>query len=217
MSPIIAERLFGVVIVLLLILIVADFIYVTNFLRASVRETETLHQSSDTSDSDIAKLKSAEIWFRKNKDSVNRVNAVVAESKLYQYQNQIIQDFNGYGDRLGIPIVGYSFSTPSTPGAPATAPVGGAAPAPAPASPTAPTTPTAPGSTAAPKAPTGVNSTTVTVTLGDKVSYQNFLNLLKLLEQNVTRMQVTNVTLTPDNQNPDIIVNPNIAVIVYIK
>lgn len=214
-----AERLFGVVIVLLLVALVADFIFVTNFLRAKANDTETLRLRADASDSDVAKLKSADTWLKRNKEAVERVDAVVAQSKLYQYQNQIIQDLNGYGDQLGIPVSGYSFSTPlnlSSPGAP----TAGAAPP----VPTAPTT-TAPAAQAptggtlptAPKAPAGVNSTTVTVTFGDKVSYTNFLNLLRLVEQNVTRMQVTDISLTPDSKEPSTIINPSITIIVYVK
>lgn len=197
-----AERLFWLVIVLLLVALVVDFIFVTNFIKSEAAKSEVLRLQAEATDSDIAKLKSANAWLKKNNDIVERTGAIVAESKLYQYQNQIIEDFNSYGRQTGIPVLGYSFSS-------STLPANGATPPPAPTTPAAPAPAT--------KAPPGVNSTTVTVTFGEQVNYQAFLNMLKLLEQNVTRMQVTDVSLSPDALNPQAIATPNITVIVYTR
>ena len=202
-----AERLFWAAILLLLIGLVVDFIFVTNFLKTEATKSGFLRAQADATDNDITKLKSANIWLKKNNDVVKRTNAIVAESKLYQYQNQIIKDFDSYGQQTGIPILGYSFTPAGTPAA------GTAAAAPPPSS--AATTLPAAGTTA--KAPPSVNSTTVTVTFGESVSYDGFLNMLKLLEQNVTQMQVTDISLTPDTKNPKMITNPNITVIVYTR
>ncbi len=205
MNAVTAERLFGVIIVLLLVGLVSDFIFVTNFLKSESIKAEVLHKQSDATESDISKLKSADAWLRENEDVIQRTSAVVGQSKLYQYQNQIIEDFNGYGNRTGVPILGYTFAasstTATTPAATPAAPSGAAAGAPA----------------AIAKAPAGVNSITITVTFGDKVNYQKFLNFLRLLEQNVTRMQVSNISLTPDSKDLNSIVNPNVTVIVYTR
>ncbi len=225
MNAVAAERLFGVVVLLLLVGLVADFIFVTNFLKSEAVKTETLRAQSDATDNDIAKLKSADEWLSENEDVVKRTSAVVAESRLYQYQNQIIEDFNGYGSQAGVPISGYSFmaaANAASPGAPTTATPpppsnsGGSAPG---ASPTPAVPPTSSVGVAATtsKAPTGVNSITVTVTFGDKVNYQNFLTFLRLLEKNVTRMQVTDLSLNPDAKEPQTVTNPNITVIVYTR
>jgi hypothetical protein len=198
MTAVLAERIFGLAILLLLVGLVVDFIFVTNFLKTEAAKTEVLHQQSDVIDSDITKLKAADVWLRKNDDVVKRTSAIVAQSKLYQYQNQIINDFNSYGAQTGIAITGYSFTqTAAT----------GAAPAPTPAG--------TPATVA--KAPAGVNSVTVTINFASNVEYQRFLNLLRLLEQNVTRMQVTQIALSPDPTNPNLLVSPNISVIVYTR
>jgi hypothetical protein len=211
-----AERMFGAVIVLLLVGLVADFIFVTDFLKSEAAKTEVLHKQSDATDSDITKLKSADEWMKKNEKTIERTSAIVAESKLYQYQNQIIEDLDSYGAKAGTQILGYSFSSPG---------VAGAAPAsatPAPTTAAAPPQPaTAPaGSSATPgttKAPSNVNSTTVNISFGEKIRYQNFLNLLSLLEQNVTRMQVTQISLSPDTKQPDLLINPTVTIIVYTR
>lgn len=207
MNAVTAERLFGVVIVLLLVGLVSDFIFVTNFLKSESIKTEILHKQSDATESDISKLKSADAWLKENEDVIKRTSAVVGQSKLYQYQNQIIEDFNGYGSKTGVPILGYTFAASSTT---VTTPTASATPA-------APTGAAAGAPVAAAKAPVGVNSITITVTFGDKVNYQKFLNFLRLLEQNVTRMQVSNISLTPDSKDLSSIVNPNVTVIVYTR
>ncbi len=222
LTAVATERLFGVIILLLLVGLVADFIFVTNFLKNEAVKAQTLRAQSEATDSDVAKLKSAKAWLDDNKEIVKRTSAIVAQSKLYQYQNQIIEDFNGYGGQTGISISGYSFtvaasaSTPAAPGATATSPpVSSAAPSPGTGSTTAPSPGSATGT--GPKAPVGVNSVTVTVTFGDKVNYQSFLNFLRLLEQNVTRMQVTDLSLNPDAKEPQNVTNPTITVIVYTR
>lgn len=204
MTAILAERLFMLTVALLLVGLVVDFIFVTNFLKTEATKTEVLHQQSDVIDSDISKLKSADVWLEKNDSTVKRASAIVAQSKLYQYQNQIITDINSYGAQTGIPISGYGFTQTAATGAAA--------------APTAPATPTTGSATAAtPQVPAGVNSVTVTISFASNVNYQSFLNFLRLLEQNVTRMQVTQIALTPDINNPATLVNPNISVIVYTR
>ncbi len=203
MTAVIAERLFVLAVALLIVGIVVDFIFVTNFLKTEAAKTEVLHQQSDVIDSDITKLKAADAWLEKNNDVIERTSAIVAESKLYQYQNQIINDFNSYGAQTGIAITGYSFTQTSVPGATS-------------ATPAPPTASTGTAATVA-KPPSGVNSVTVTINFAPNVEYKNFLNLLRLLEQNVTRMQVTQIALTPDSANPQLLVSPNISVIVYTR
>lgn len=70
-----------------------------------------------------------------------------------------------------------------------------------------------PGATAV----SGTTVTNVTVTLANPVEYTNFLQFLKAIEQNLTRMQVTGVTLTPNNENPNQVSNPQIGLEVFLK
>lgn len=63
----------------------------------------------------------------------------------------------------------------------------------------------------------GTSVTQVTVTLANPIEYTSFLRFLMAIEQNLTRMQVTGVSLTPDTENPNQITNPQIGLEVYIK
>lgn len=197
LNAVVVERLFGLVIFLLLSGLVADFVVASNYLKTQASKLESLHQQADASSNDITSLKYAETWLQQNASTVQRANDIVATSSTYQ--DQVIKDINTYAAQAAVPISGYTFTAPTAAGVPA-APVAA--------------TPAAVG---AAKAPPGVTANNVSVTLGEDVDYQSFLRLLKLLEQNVTQMQITNMTLTPDTTNPSKLVSPNITLTVYTR
>lgn len=205
-DAVLAERLFIIAIALLALLLLANFIFVTRLITAQSRQTDHVKIEAEVSTNDIKTIESASKKIAKDPDAVKRAESVVAESQLYQYQDQIINDLQGYAGRSGIQITGYSFSATDS------AAAGPAAPAPAAG---------AGGAAAAtsPKlaAPAGVSSTNVSVTLGQKVGYVNFLNFLKLIENNVTRMQITNVSLTPDIENRATLSSPTLSIMVYTR
>jgi len=201
MNAIGVERLFIIAVLLLSILLVVNFIFVARLLTSQSKKADHAKIESEVSVHDIETIESAGKKIAKDLDAVRRAEAIVAESQLYQYQDQIINDLQGYAGKSGLEIAGYSFST-----APTTAP-GAAAPA----------TP-APGTAgaAAQTAPiVGVASTSVTITLGENVGYTNFLNLLRYIENNVTRMQVTDIALAPDPKNRTVLLNPTLSITVY--
>lgn len=63
----------------------------------------------------------------------------------------------------------------------------------------------------------GVNSITASVTLDNPVLYRDYVLFLKLIEQNLTKMQITDISITPDKLNPNLINNPVVGLEVYIK
>lgn len=63
----------------------------------------------------------------------------------------------------------------------------------------------------------GLKTVSATLTLKNPVSYIKYLKFLKYIEQNVTKMQITDVTLTPDKDNPKQIDSPTIGLKVYVR
>lgn len=127
---------------------------------------------------------------------VKRAESIVAESRSYEYQNQIINDLNDYAARAGLNITTIDFTnsqdgstTPATPGV----------------------TPAAPSTTI-----NGVKSTFVSITLKNPVDYASVLRFLKSIEQNLTKMQVANVGLSKDQDSSGISSNV-LNIEVYIK
>lgn len=62
----------------------------------------------------------------------------------------------------------------------------------------------------------GAKKTPFTVTLRGPLPYTTFLKFLRAIEQNLTKIQVTSLSLTPD-KNPNSITNPTVSMEVYLK
>jgi hypothetical protein len=62
----------------------------------------------------------------------------------------------------------------------------------------------------------GLKKTTFTVTLKGPLSYTTFLRFLRDLESNLTKIQVTSLTLAPD-KDPTSVSNPTLSLVVYLK
>ena len=62
----------------------------------------------------------------------------------------------------------------------------------------------------------GAKKTPFTVTLKGPIAFITFIRFLQDLELNLTKIQVTSLTLSPD-KNPNNIANPNLGLEVYLK
>lgn len=108
-------------------------------------------------------------------------------SESSQYQHQVIYDINAYASRSGVEVLGYNFEDVESQGEAVSSDV------------------------------RGTQITNVTVTIANPVAYQDFLRFLTSIEQNLTRMQVTGVSMTPDQSDNNKIINPKIGLEVYLK
>lgn len=131
---------------------------------------------------ELQKAHNLQTYLATHKTDVEKAAAVVAETKTYQYQNQIVEDVNRYADIAGVTILGFDF--PAQVGVPATK---------------------------------GVKTLQANVTLQNPVPYNNYLRFLKLIEQNLTKMQITEVSITPDIKIAGQINNPVIGLQVYVR
>lgn len=73
---------------------------------------------------------------------------------------------------------------------------------------------TAPGSKPG-TAPSG--KTTFLVSLRSPVKYESFLKFVRDIEQNLTKIQVTSLTLSPDPKDTSLIQNPTLGLEVFLK
>lgn len=123
---------------------------------------------------------------------IQKVDNIVAESKSYQYQDQIITDLNNYASRAGVSITNINFTDSQ-----ATAPAGST---PAPATP----------------APSGVKSSSATITLANPVDYLKILRFITYIEQNLTKMQISKINLSKDTSGKGV-TSEAFAIEVYVK
>lgn len=175
-------------IALLLLAIIGTGIFMFGYdkLSSFAEDAQDTSSKAAASNSSLQDLVTTKKTLEENSSSIDRAAKLVAESKLYLYQDQIISDINQYASEAGLAVSGITFTSATT--APATA-----APATSGGSATIPATPSA-------GAPGGIKSVTATVTLRNPTQYKNILTFLNLIEQSLFRMQVSQITLSKSTQ-----------------
>src|SRR5919202_1152330 len=156
---------------------VVGFSMVVDGLTNTAVDTSKTVGEANNSRNNVQNLQRIQTILSENKQTVERASSIVAESKSYQYQDQIISDLTGYATRAGISITNFDFSGATTPAITNT-----------------PTKPTTPKSTTP-----GVNSISVSVTVKNTVNYDNLLRFIYSIEQNLTKMQISRVGLSKES------------------
>lgn len=172
---------------------IAIFSIVVEGLTATATDTSKSVAKANSSRDTIQNLQQLQVQLEQNKDTVERAKSIVAESKSYQYQDQIITDLNDYATRAGLAITNIDFGATTSTAVPAT---GGAS------------------QTPAKTTPAGVKSTSVSITLKNPVNYTNLLRFLYSIEQNLTKMQISRVSLSKATAG---ITSDTLTIEVYVR
>ena len=189
----IARIILSLLLLIILSAMVGLVIFAYSFLSKTSEEVGKMQTEAIAVDAKIQSLLASKSQLDRNSDTVKKAKNIVSESKLYQYQNQIIKDLNTYADRAGIPIKAFSFQNEPTTSAK-----------------------TATSSKRTPTSPAGVKSTFVSIQLGDHIDYTKFLHFLSLIEKNVTRMQLSGVSISRGANNHEISIQ-SLEVKVYTR
>ena len=189
----IARIVLSLLLLIILSAMVGLVIFAYSFLSKTSEEVGKMQTEAIAVDAKIQSLLASKSQLDRNSDTVTKAKNIVSESKLYQYQNQIIKDLNTYADRAGIPIKSFSFQNEPTTSAK-----------------------TATSSKRTPASPAGVKSTFVSIQLGDHIDYTKFLHFLSLIEKNVTRMQLLGVSISRGANNHEISIQ-SLEVKVYTR
>lgn len=183
--------------VVLVIAAAIGFWFFKGWLANFAEDVHSKSVAATVSSNDIANLQSLETQLEQDSVAVNRTKNIVADSKFYQYQNQIITDINAYAKSAGITISGYTFSS-GGPGGSTTGAATSSATAPAVA------------------APAGVKTTSVSVTVKNPVDYKAVMRFIHAIELNLTKMQLTGISLTKGDNASSATINP-LTLEVYIQ
>lgn len=175
-------------IVLLIGGIGAGTYYIHQRLSDYVVEVDHLKIDSDINQQGIENAQKLRIALDKNKGSVARASAIVADTQYYEYQDQIVKDVTSYASVSGLTVLGFDFSA-------------------------APTT-SAKNSSGSIK---GIKTTVANISLQSPVSYTSYLRFLKLIERNLTKMQVTEIHIANDLKTPNTISSPTLTLEVYVR
>lgn len=152
------------------------FVFVNSQLKEYAIQVSHVAADANASRDNLQNLQTIEKQLEEDQGIVQKTNSIVAESQSYQYQDQIITDINNYASRAGIGITDINFSSQTS----------------------STTTPGASTPTPQPVVPSGVKSSSVAITLKNPVNYENLLRLLRSIEQNLTKMQVSRINLSRD-------------------
>lgn len=156
---------------------IAVFWLTDDYLKGVAVNVSHTTVNANASQSNIQTLQKIQEELANNKTVVERASSIVAESKSYQYQDQIIKDLNDYATRSGISITKLDFSgTTAATGQTTTKPA-------------TPNTSTI----------SGVKSVSVNVSLKTPISYTNLLKFIQSIEQNLTKMQISKINLAKDS------------------
>lgn len=166
-------------IVLLIIVSALSFWFFRSLLLQYSAEVNKAAREASISTNDIATLQKLKTHLEDNKVAVTRTKNIVADSQHYKYQDQIINDLSIYAKAAGITVASYDFSGNAATAAPA--PTGSAA--------------TPDQAVAEPTTPSGLKSTSVSVTLKNPVDYKAVIRFIHAIEVNLTKMQLSGVSL----------------------
>lgn len=171
--------------VLLLITIGFGVSYTHHKLATYVTDVDHLKIDSELNEQSIQNALKLRRVLDQNSDSVSRAAAIVADTKYYEYQDQIVQDIGSYASASGLTVLGFDFSATKT---------------------------TKPTSTIK-----GINTVVAAISLKSPVPYSNYLRFLKLIERNLTKMQVTQLDISNDLKTPGTISSPVVTLEVYVR
>ncbi len=167
-----------VMLVLILLAMAGGCYLAYTFLEKTAREVAQIQTKAQSVTAQVDNLVRLEGQLKHYKNDVKKAQQIVAESKSYHYQNQIINDLTNYASQAGVPIASFNFQDKAA----------------------------ASSKTASANAKnnantnSGLKSTQISVQLGAHVEYVKLLRFLHLIEQNLTRMQIAGISLTSGEQ-----------------
>ncbi len=177
-----------------------------NWLDGFAADASTVASQAATSESELQELSQTEKMLKTQHHAVERASKIAAESKSYQYQDQIINDLNDFARKAGITISDITFADDNAKG-------GSSSSSSSSASSSGKTGTSLP-------AIAGLKATTASVTVKNPVEYRKLLTFMYLVEQSLTKMRIANVDLsrsTAQGQPPDSITSNTLTIEVYLR
>ena len=92
--PVIARIVLSLLLLIILSAMVGLVIFAYSFLSKTSEEVGKMQTEAIAVDAKIQSLLASKSQLDRNSDTVKKAKNIVSESKLYQYQNQIIKDLN---------------------------------------------------------------------------------------------------------------------------
>lgn len=182
-------RSLRVILAIFLLLIIglgaAGFVYAQKELLSYAKEISRKKVDANASNSSISTLQNVQKELQGYDDVKQKIGALRAGDEFPIFR--IVDEVNKIASRNNVPISSFSF------GNSAAAPAAGASPAPTTPAPAIPAVPSASSS----------KIISLTVNFGQISNYQDYLQFLYDIEQNVPKMRVTSVSVNSGAATPD--------------
>lgn len=194
-------RYLQIILLVTMVLIVIGGAVIFQFAKANLatvaKDAAQISADAEASQTTVTRLQQTERDLTANQQAVQRASKIAAESREYLYQDQIIKDLNTFARRNGVTIQGIDFggSSSATPGASSS----GTATTPLP-------TPSVSGG--------GLKSINAAITLKSPIRYESFLRFIRDIEQNLTKMQLSSLSLSNSDTG---ITSDTLNVQVYVR
>lgn len=182
---------------LLLLGIGIGFYFILSYLQGVAKETISIEAESLASETKTQELMRTQSQLEDHAVAVKRAGQIVAESTSYQYQDQIIKDLSAYAAKTGLTVSSFSFADNASPGQPTSSQGSGGA-----------------GNNGG-NSSAKINSVMVSIELRGNITYKSLLQFVHLIEQNLTRMQVSGLSLSAGGN--DEVKSQSLQVEVYVK
>lgn len=182
-ASIVHWSLYGLIVLLLAGIGAGSYVLHKGLSRRAL-EVNHLKIDSEINEQGIANAQKLQRVLDENAENVDRAAAIVADTKYYEYQDQIVRDISAYAAAANLTVLGFDFSTSAASKA---------------------------------SAVPGLKSINATISLQSPVPYNNYLRFLKLIERNLTKMQVTQLDISNDLKTAGAISSPIITVEVYVR
>lgn len=207
-GPMTATKLrFVLVIVMVLIAAasMAGFYFVQQQLAKYATEISVLNASAQAGNDNLQILRTLENRLDDERDAITKAQSIVAQSKQYLYQDQIVKDLARIAGDSGVAITQFDFAGTGGSAGAGTTPQGSAS---------------QPGSDASGTSSTGtssLNSETVNVTIKSPVSYTALMNFIKAIELNPTKMQIASISMTAEASDATKVSPQSFTIKVYVR
>ena len=193
---------FRLIMTVMLFVIAAIIVAVVMFSQSKLNElalnVNQISGDAEKSKLGLQSLKNMDKELESKKEIVEKASNIVAQSKQYQYQDQIIKDINAYASSAGLKISNFSFTDTKVP---STTPGTGTQ--------NSPSAPVA-------NEPEGLKSTYTTITINSPIEYKNLLQFIHSIEKNLTKMQISRINMSRGEEIDQVNVEP-IEIRVYTK
>lgn len=160
---------------------IAAFGLIYDQLRNYANGVSVTNAKARSTDDTVQALQLIQKKLTEDRPTVQKAKNIVASSKQYVYQDEIIRDLTTYARRAGVSITDFSFDGSSGTNASGSSSQNSSS--------------SGANTTARPTV-NGVKSTSVNISLKSPVNYVGLLRFINFVENNLTRMQLTSLNVT---------------------